>query len=258
MLEKPGLPLFGRCSREPVSCRDCKVRPHCFPLNLHGSELQQLDAIIQRSRPLQRGEHLFGAGDPLKQLFAIRSGTFKTYLLSSEGEEQITGFHLPGEVLGLDALGTYSHPGFAVALETGTVCSIPLARLEELAASLPRLRAELLRVMSQAIHTDHEQMRLTRKPAGERLGAFLLELSQRFRDRGFSAQNFILPMSRCEIANYLGLTSETVSRLLSRYRDRGLVEIRGREVCIKDLHRLQQLCGLRPVELAGGECGAGT
>ncbi|MNC70056.1 Transcriptional activator protein Anr [compost metagenome] len=104
--------------------------------------------------------------------------------------------------------------------------------------------------MSAAIHADHQQLRLTRKPAAERLAAFLLELSQRFLLRGYSAQNFILPMSRCEIANYLGLTSETVSRLFTRYRDRGLVEIRGREVLLKDVQRLQQLCGLCAAALA--------
>lgn len=253
MPEHTGQPTSSRCSREHINCRDCAVRLHCFPLNLNGSELQRLDAIVQRSRPLQKGEHLFSAGDALRQLYAVRSGTLKTYLLSSEGEEQITGFHLPGDLLGLDGLGAFGHPSFAVALETSLVCAIPLTRLEELAASMPRLRAELLRVMSEAIHADHEQMRLTRKAAEERLAAFLLELSQRFRARGYSAQNFILPMSRCEIANYLGLTSETVSRLLTRYRDKGLVEISGREVRLKDMHRLQQLCGLSPVEVAAGE-----
>ena len=252
MLENTNLPVSGRCSREHISCRDCAVRMNCFPVNLHGGELQQLDSIIQRSRLLQRGDYLFSAGDPLQQLYAVRSGTLKTYLLSREGEEQITGFHLPGEVLGLDALGAFRQQSFAVALETSMVCAIPLARLEELAGSMPRLRAELLRVMSQAIHADHEQMRLTRKPAEERLAAFLLELSQRFRARGYSAHNFILPMSRCEIANYLGLTSETVSRLLSRYRDKGLVAISGREVCLQDMQRLHQLCGLHPVEMAEG------
>ena len=252
MPESTGQPLTGRGARERISCLDCAIRQHCFPVNLHGGELLQLDAIIQRNRPLQKGEHLFNAGAPLLHLFAIRSGTLKTYLLSSEGEEQITGFHLPGEVLGLDGLDHFSHPSFAVALETSMVCSIPLARLEELAGSMPRLRAELLRVMSQAIHADHQQLGLTRKAAEERLAAFLLELSQRFRARGYSAQSFILPMSRCEIANYLGLTSETVSRLLARYRERGLVEIHGREVVLKDLPRLQQLCGLRPPAVAHG------
>ncbi|HYQ38801.1 MAG TPA: fumarate/nitrate reduction transcriptional regulator Fnr [Pseudomonas sp.] len=250
MLENSDLPSSGRCARERISCRDCAIRQHCFPANLQGSELQQLDGIIQRSRPLHKGEHLFSAGESLQQLHAVRSGTLKTYLLSSEGEEQITGFHLPGEVLGLDGMGAFSHPSFAVALETSMVCSIPLVRLEELAGSIPRLRAELLRVMSAAIHAEHEQLRLTRKAAGERLGTFLLELSQRFGARGYSARNFILPMSRCEIANYLGLTSETVSRLLARYRERGLVEISGRELRFTDIRRLQQLCGLGAAELA--------
>ncbi|SEJ47760.1 CRP/FNR family transcriptional regulator, anaerobic regulatory protein [Pseudomonas linyingensis] len=248
--ENNALSPSGRCSRERINCRDCSIRPHCFPANLQGSELQQLDGIILRSRPLQKGEPLFDAGTPLHYFHAVRSGALKTYLLSREGEEQITGFHLPGEILGLDGMGASSHPGFAVALETSMVCSIPLARLEELAGSIPHLRAELLWVMSAAIHADHQQLRLTRKPAAERLAAFLLELSQRFLLRGYSAQNFILPMSRCEIANYLGLTSETVSRLFTRYRDRGLVEIRGREVLLKDVQRLQQLCGLCAAALA--------
>lgn len=247
----PGLPPL----RERITCRDCAIRRHCFPANLQGAELQRLDAVILRGRPLRKGEHLFGADQPLQQLHAVRSGTLKSYLLSSEGEEQITGFHLPGEVLGLDGLGAFSHPGFAVALETSMVCSIPLARLEELAEDIPRLRGELLRVMSAAIHAEHEQLRLTRKAAAERLASFLLELSQRFRARGYSARNFILPMSRCEIANYLGLTSETVSRLLARYRACGLVEVSGRELRVTDLHRLQQLGGVAAVALAGDRAG---
>lgn len=243
MFESKGLLPASPCTRERINCRDCAIRPHCFPVNLEDGELQQLNGIIQRHRPLQKSEHLFSAGAILTQLYAVRSGALKTYLLSSEGEEQITGFHLPGEILGLDGLGNFRHPSFAMALETSMICGIPLTRLEALARSMPRLRTELLRVMSEAIHAEHEQLRLTRKTAEERLAAFLLDLSQRFRQRGYSAQNFILPMSRCEIANYLGLTSETVSRLLTRYRDRGLVEIRGREVLLKDLHRMHQLCG---------------
>lgn len=244
MPENSGQPPSGRCLREHINCHDCAIRPHCFPVNLEDGELRQLDSIVQRSSPLQKGEHLFAAGEPLLQLYALRSGALKTYLLSREGEEQITGFHLPGDVLGLDGLGSFRHPSFAVALETSMVCSIPLARLEELAGSMPRLRAELLRVMSEAIHADHQQLRLTRKPAEERLAAFILDLARRFHQLGYSAQNFILPMSRCEIANYLGLTSETVSRLLARYRDKGLLEIDGREVRLKDIPRLQQMCGL--------------
>lgn len=251
MPEKSAAPPGVRPMRERISCRDCAIRQHCLPANLRDDELQRLDAIVLRGRPLHKGEHLFDAGQPLQQLHAVRSGTLKSYLLNSEGGEQITGFHLPGELLGLDGLGACGHPGFAVALETSMVCSIPLARLEELAADMPRLRGELLRVMSAAIHAEHEQWRLTRKAAAERLAGFLLELSQRFRARGYSARNFILPMGRCEIANYLGLTSETVSRLLARYRARGLVEISGRELRVTDLQRLQQLGGVDSIERTG-------
>lgn len=233
-----GLPL------RPVTamhCQACRVRAHCFPLNLGSRELAALEAIIQRSRPLQRGEHLYRADDPQASLYAVRSGTLKTYLLSSDGNEQITGFHLPGELLGLDALGRHSHPGFAVALETSMLCSIPLTRLETLAGSLPQLRGELLRVMSEEIQADQRRLGLLRCTGEERLAGFLLDLAGRFGRRGLSARHFILPMSRCEIANYLGLTSETVSRLLARYKRNGLLDIDGREVRLKHLGLLSPL-----------------
>lgn len=215
-----------RCTR----CQDCRWRPQCLATTLHDDVLHQLDAAILRGRPLQRGEHLYRAGERPAGIYAVRSGALKSYLLDRDGGEQVTGFHLPGELLGLDALGRPGHPGFAVALETSQLCRIPLAALEDLAGRWPALRQALLQAMSAEIHREQWLLRLTRSHAEARLAGFILELAGRLARRGQSAQRFILPMSRCEIASYLGLTSETVSRLLARYRQQGWLRIEGREV----------------------------
>lgn len=231
----------NRPFKAQVNCRDCALSMHCLPVSLLEVEIEHLDSIIKRNRPLRKGEFLFRAGEAMQLIYAVRTGTLKTYFLDEEGVEQITGFHLPGELMGLDALGEEVYPSYALALETTLVCSIPFHQLEELAGSIPSLRAQLLRTMSREIHSDQELQQLTKKSAEERLAAFLLNLSARFAKRGFSAHSFILPMSRSDIGNYLGLTTETVSRLFTRYRQNGLIECIGREVRLKDMEGLHQL-----------------
>ena len=221
-----------------VSCHDCSISRFCLPVMLHEQEIAQLESIIKRNRPLHKGEHLFRAGEPMQHVYALRTGALKTYLLNRDGTEQITGFHLPGEMAGLDAFGLEHHHSYAVALETSLICSIPLTQLEELAGAIPSLRKQLLNTMSREIKIEQEHLAHNRESAEQRLAAFLLNLSARYGRRGLSAVSFILPMSRGEIGNYLGLTNETVSRLFSRYRERGLLEHQGREVHLKDLHAL--------------------
>lgn len=239
---------------QPGNCQSCALKRLCLPAGLQQGEIEQLDSIVKRSRPLLKGEYLFRAGEPMQQLYALRAGALKTTLLSPQGSEQITAFHLPGELIGLDALATERHPGYAVALESSQFCTLPLHELEELAGCLPNLRKQLLGLLSRELHLEQAHGSSNRESAEQRLALFLLNLSMRYSSRGLSAVNFILPMNRADLGNYLGLTIETVCRLLARYRRWGLIETRGRELRILDLHKLQRLGEGRsgPEACAGG------
>lgn len=230
-------PLSG----SPSNCHTCGIKRLCLPFSLLEEDMAELESIIRHNPPMHRGDYLFRAGEPMSQIFAVRCGTLKTYLLNQDGTEQITGFHLPGELLGLDALGSDCYPSYAMALETSAVCAIPFAQLEELAGRVPKLRKQLLGALSREIHSEQEHLGHNRESAEQRLAAFLIHLSHRYSRRGLSAQHFNLPMSRGEIGNYLGLTTETVSRLFTRYRNSGLIDLNGREVHLTDLHALNQM-----------------
>lgn len=224
-----------------TSCRNCALNRFCLPAHLQDAEIDQLNAIVRRHHPLQKDDYLFRAGDPMHQVYALRSGALKTYLLSKDGTERITGFHLPGELIGLDALGTQRFPSYAVALETSQLCTLPLDQLEELAGRIPNLRKQLLNVLGREIHDEQQRLGSIRTSADQRLATFLLDLSVRFSRRGLSPVNFILPMNRSEIGNYLGLTTETISRLFTRYRQDGLIDSCGREIQLLNLTQLYSL-----------------
>ena len=197
-------------------CKDCSLAPLCLPLSLNLEDMDALDEIVKRGRPLKKGEFLFRQGDTFGSVYAVRSGALKTFSLSDSGEEQITGFHLPSELVGLSGMDTEAYPVSAQALETTSVCEIPFERLDELALQLPQLRRQLMRVMSREIRDDQQMMLLlSKKTADERIATFLVNLSARFRARGFSPNQFRLSMSRNEIGNYLGLAVETVSRVFT-------------------------------------------
>ncbi len=231
-------------NRLKVACQDCSLFQLCLPVGLEEGDLELLDQIIKRRRPVNRGEHLFRAGDPFQSVYAVRSGSVKTYTVSEDGTEQVTGFHLPGELFGLDAITAGKHPCSAIALEATSVCEVPFDRLEELGAEVPSLPRQMLRVMSKAILHDQTLLAyLSRKSAEERLAGFLLSLSQRFASRGFSAREFNLSMSRIDIGNYLGLAEETVSRLFTRFQEQGLLAVERKHVRLSDLDRLRQLAG---------------
>lgn len=223
-----------------VACKDCNLFQLCLPVGIDARELEELDNIIKRRRPVKRGEHLFQVGDAFQAIYAVRSGSIKTYSPTEDGHEQVTGFHLPGELLGLDAINLQHHPCAAKALETTSVCEIPFDRLEELSARLPSLQHQLLRIMSKEIlHDQSLLMLLAKRSAEERLAALLLSLSSRYQQRGFSPTDFYLSMSRNDIGNYLGLAVETVSRLFTRFQDEGLLNVQRKHVCITDLPRLR-------------------
>lgn len=223
-----------------IACHGCTVSRLCLPFSLDETEVNRLESIIKYSRPLHKHDYLTRAGDPVQHIYALRSGAFKTYLLTPDGGDHITGFHLPGELIGLDAIGADRYCSYSVALETSQVCSIPLRQLEELAGLIPSLRRQLLQVLSREIHTEHQHQCHARESAEQRLAAFLLNLSSRYGKRGYSESNFVMPMSRCDIGNYLGITTETVSRLFSRFRDLQLLDINGREVRLHNLQALSQ------------------
>jgi CRP/FNR family transcriptional regulator len=206
-------------------------------------DIEKLDKIIQRTRPIQSGEHLYRSGDPFKSLYAVRSGSIKTYLIDDEGVEQVTGFFLPGEVLGFDGIGTNTHGCNVVALETSSVCEMPFDRLEELTLAIPGLQHHFFQLMGKQIDSDHQMMlTLSKKNAEGRIATLLVSLSRRYGRRNLSPNAMRLPMSRMDIGNFLGLTIETVSRTFSRLAKDEVITVDGREVVIKDHQRLQDLC----------------
>jgi len=223
-------------------CAHCSLRQLCLPAGISPQELQQLDDIVRRRRPLAPGERLFRPGDPLSAVYVARDGAFKTVALSEEGEEQVLGFHLPGELIGLDALGAGAHRCEAVALTTANVCEVPFEQLAGVAAQLPSLQQQLLRVIGQSMGRDQDHVgMLVRRQAGERIALFLHGLAERYRHLGQSATQFKLPMSREDIARYLGLALETVSRGFGRLQDDGVIAVEGRRVEIVDPAELDRL-----------------
>ena len=227
-------------------CKDCCLATLCLPLSLSLQDLDTLDSIVKRSRPLKKGEFLFRQGDTFASVYAVRSGSLKTFSVTDCGEEQITGFHLPSEFVGLSGMDTELYPVSAIALETTSICEIPFERLDELSASMPQLRRQLMRIMSREIRDDQQMMMLlSKKTADERIATFLVNLSARFRARGYSPQQFRLAMSRNEIGNYLGLAVETVSRVFTRFQQNELLIAEGKEI---NLINLIEICAL-----AGGK-----
>ncbi|MDP5291934.1 FNR family transcription factor [Oceanimonas sp. CHS3-5] len=242
---KTGKPATGRA----IHCQDCSISQLCIPLGLNSDELDELDNIIERKKPIQKGQELFKAGEELKSLYAIRAGTVKSYTITEQGDEQITAFHLAGDLVGFDAISTGSHPSFAQALETAMVCEIPYEVLDDLSGKLPRLRQQIMRLMSNEINGDQQMiLLLSKKTAEERLAAFLYGLSSRFSKRGFSPREFRLSMTRGDIGNYLGLTVETVSRLLGRFQKNDLIAVDGKYIRILDLPELAALAGAQEAE----------
>ena len=225
-----------------VACSQCNLRELCLPFGLSDSDMRRLDSLIGGGRKLKRGQHLYRAGDPFEAIFAVRAGFFKTDVLTEDGRDQVTGFQMAGEILGMDGISTEHHTCNAVALEDSEVCLIPFTDLEALSSEIHSLQHHLHKVMSREIVRDHGVMMLLgTMRAEERLAAFLLNLSQRFSARGYSQAEFHLRMTREEIGSYLGLKLETVSRAFSRFQDDGLISVQQKHVRIVDLPRLKAL-----------------
>ena len=227
-----------------TACSNCNLRELCLPVGMTRDELETLDELVYTRRRMKRGDSLFRTGDPFQSLYAIRSGFFKSRVASADGRDQISGFQMAGELLGLDGIGSDTHNCDAVALEDSEVCAIPYARLAELSRSFPPLQHHFHKVMSREIVRDHGVMLLLGSMrAEERVSAFLLNLSQRFTARGFSATEFILRMTREEIGSYLGLKLETVSRAFSKFHDDGLISVQQKHIRIVDVAGLTKIMG---------------
>lgn len=231
-------------SLHQVHCSTCSLSSLCLPVSLNMTEMERLDDIIDKSRPIKKGEHLFHQGEAFTTVYAVRAGTIKSYTLTNEGEEQITGFYFPGELVGMSGVDGVTYPVSAKVLETTTVCEIPYERLDDLAGQMPELRRQMLRTMSKELRDDQQMMLLlSKKNAEQRIATFLVKLSSRFRARGYSATHFRLSMSRNEIGNYLGLAVETVSRIFTRFQAMSLIRVDGKEIEVNNLAELYDLAG---------------
>ncbi|MFR0713545.1 fumarate/nitrate reduction transcriptional regulator Fnr [Enterobacterales bacterium BD_CKDN230030183-1A_HGKHYDSX7] len=231
-------------ARPHVKCLACSLSRLCLPASLSAGEVDKLERIVRRNRPLKRGEYLFKANEPMEHVFALRSGAIKNFMLDADGTERVTGFILPGEMLGLDAIGSSHYRSFAVALEISLVCSIRLDQLVDLSGQIPGLRYQLLHMLSLGIQGKDEHLRCCHGRADQRLAIFLLGMSARYQARGLRADMFKLPMSRADIANYLDLTQETISRLFGRFVHSGFLQCVGREVRLIDMQGLVNLTHL--------------
>jgi CRP/FNR family transcriptional regulator len=225
-----------------TACSNCNLRELCLPLGLDEAEIARLDELVSNRRRIKRGEHLYRAGQAFDAIYAIRSGFFKTDVIIEDGREQVTGFQMAGELLGLDGISNEQHSCNALALEDSEVCAIPFLSLEGLSREIQTLQRHFHKVMSREIVRDHGVMMLLgTMRAEERLAAFLLNLSQRFTARGFSPAEFYLRMTREEIGSYLGLKLETVSRAFSRFQDEGLISVQQKHIRILDIPGLKLL-----------------
>jgi len=211
----------------------------CVPQSLTPEEIDLVDSKVQRGRAVQRNKHVFEDGQKFTSLYAVRSGAIKAYSVDQNGEEQVIGFYLPGELFGLHAIHNDAYVCSAKALETSAVCELPYTQVTKLSAKIHNLQAHMYKTFSKEINTDQQFHRLlSKKTAEERISTFLQNLSERYQRRKLSPTSFRLPMSRTDIGNYLGLAVETVSRVFTRLQQNGILKVDGKELQILDLGKL--------------------
>jgi len=229
-------------ARFPTNCSSCGLRELCLPCGMSGADLDRIDQLIYTRRRVKRGDALYQAGDPFKSLYAVRSGFFKSSVLLESGREQVTAFHMGGDLMGMDGIGGEHHMANAVALEDSEVCVIVFSALEQASLEVRSLQRQFHKVMSRELVRDQGVMMLLgTMRAEERMATFLLNLSQRFKARGYSQTEFHLRMTREEIGSYLGLKLETVSRIFSRFQDENLVEVQQKRIRILDVEGLKKV-----------------
>lgn len=225
--------------RLPICCRDCSVREFCLPLGLDDAQLDELESVTEHLGPVGDDGHLFRAGEPLRYLFAVHSGSFKTLGYDEQGHEHLLGFHLPGDLMGLDGIYTGRYQCEAIALEMATVCRFEYSKLMDISARLPALQNQLFRLLSKDIRHPESHENTSGSP--QRVAAFLVDWSRRQKNVGYSARHFVLPMSRRDLGNYLGLAPETVSRAIRFLLDKEIVAIDKQEVWLLDREALKAL-----------------
>ena len=238
-------PATNAARREPrIHCIDCALRERCLPGGLTGDDVWHFDELFDDQRHLGKGDALFHAGSPFDCLFVIRVGSVKTNILAEDGREQVAGYQMPGDIVGLDGIATGTHTCSAYALEGCELCAVPFERFEHLGQSVPQLRQTLRHLLASEVNRNHCHMLLLGSMrAEERVISFLLDLAERYRRRGYSPSEFMLRMTREEIGSYLGLKLETVSRVFSRLQAEGLIEAHGRDIRMLDATRLHDLLG---------------
>jgi CRP/FNR family transcriptional regulator, anaerobic regulatory protein len=225
-----------------VACSSCNLRELCLPMGLNPEEMDKLDNVISTRKRIKRGSALFNTGDKFTALYAVRSGFFKTCVTTADGRDQVTGFQMTGEIIGLDGIVSDRHSCDAVALEDAEVCVMPFDQVEELSREFTTLQHHVHKIMSREIVRDHSVMLLLGSMrAEERLAAFLLNLVQRLHARGFSQSELVLRMTREEIGSYLGMKLETVSRTFSKFVEEGIIDVKQRYVHIKSTDGLKQI-----------------
>jgi CRP/FNR family transcriptional regulator, anaerobic regulatory protein len=239
----PARPVLRDVSQSATSCLGCSSRRICMPFDFGAPDAEQLlEELVTTRIRLRKGDVLFRAGDRFTALFAIRVGSCKTVSLSDDGNEQVSGHHLPGEIIGVEGIGNEVHACQAIALEDSEVCVLPFDRVEKLAHENVGFQRQLYRLLSTAIVRERSaSLMLGTMRAEQRLASFLLDLSNRYQMRGYSSTEFVLRMTREEIGSHLGLKLETVSRLFSRFDEEGLIEAQGRVIKLRDRIGLQQL-----------------
>jgi CRP/FNR family transcriptional regulator len=229
-----------------IACSNCNMRELCMPIGLNEGDLDRIDEIIGVRKKIKRGESLYHNGDRFNNLYAIRTGFFKTCITSEDGRDQVTGFQMAGEVIGLDGIVNDHHTCDAVALEDAEICAMPFAQIEELSREVNALQHHVHKILSREIVREHGVMLLLGSMrAEERLAAFLLNLAQRLHARGFSQSELVLRMTREEIGSFLGLKLETISRTFSRFAEDGIVEVKQRHVHILNTQALQEIVNPR-------------
>ena len=220
-------------------CSTCAFSSACLSEGYDKSALGELHCLVEHTGPYRADDVIFREGDPFNAIAAVRAGTVKTYVTDTDGREQVLGFFLPGEVIGLNAIHSERYPCNAVALDTVMLCRFSFPMMATLAQRMPGLQGQLFKLLSQDI--GKANLLAGDYSADERLAAFLVTLSRRYAQRGFSPRRFALTMARTDIANYLRLASETVSRVLRRFQDDGLLRVERREVEVLDMERLEKL-----------------
>ena len=230
-----------------AGCASCGLAQLCLPASIGRDDLERLDRVVETKRSIDGGRALYRTGDPFEALHVVRAGSFKTYAESEAGETQVLGFHLPGEIIGFDAVASERHQCTAEALERANVCVVPFAELTRVASQLPELQRQLMRVVSHEVVQDQKHLvMMGRRRAEERLAIFLVSLCDRYRRLQRDPTVLTLSMSRYDLANYLGLVVETVSRLFSRLHEQGVLHVQRKTVRVLNERALRELASEAP------------